>query len=184
MASSACVNPHVGMIPGFELKRVLQRKQAQWKTQQAATNSDDQQRQREHKAGLRNRNWVSNQVVKFLEMLPANDQSQEVADGFLAALDALQAEDPALELMPSEKLQLLDVRPCSPAEVHRVIECCDERLSEEQVCALLDLLNEHVPAPNYDPEDGEGEAAAAGAEQEEGPGELGEQSAKAMDVDT
>ena len=65
--------------------------------------------------------------------------------------------------MPCEKLQLLDARPSSEAELLLCVECCRERFPGPLAGELLALLNEHLPEAFPEEEDEE-EAGGGGAE--------------------
>merc|ERR1712078_90781 len=63
----------------------------------------------------------------------ASTVGREGAEEFLRELNA------RFSLVKVEQLQLLNLRPQSAVEVHRIVEDCEERLSEKQVQDILEL---------------------------------------------
>jgi hypothetical protein len=55
-----------------------------------------------------------------------------------------------LGLTRAEVLQVVNLSPCSEVEVHLIVEECEERLSEEQVTQLLQIVAQHLPRPLQD----------------------------------
>jgi len=114
-----------GMIPFFELTVQLKKKQKQWK--QTDKRSIDS-KIRGHRQALGDRNWVTKTCTRYLEKTSvASGQSQDIAKAFLEDLDAkrLDARENGKDedekgswvLMSVEKLQLVDTRPSSQAEL-------------------------------------------------------------------
>lgn len=48
-------------------------------------------------------------------------------------------------LTRAEVLQVINLAPCSAVEVHLIVDECEERLSEEQVTQLLEVVSRHLP---------------------------------------
>ena len=67
------------------------------------------------------------------EQTAASTVGREGAEEFLRELNA------RFTLVKVEQLQLLNLRPRSPVEVHMIVEDCEERLSEEQVLEVIEL---------------------------------------------
>lgn len=42
---------------------------------------------------------------------------------------------------------MLNLAPCSEVEVHLIVDECEERLNEEQIGRLLDIVGRHLPRP-------------------------------------
>jgi DNA-directed RNA polymerase subunit F len=47
-------------------------------------------------------------------------------------------------------LQVLNLCPVSEVEVHLIVEDCEERLTEQQVAQLMDIVSKHLPRPLQD----------------------------------
>ena len=48
-----------------------------------------------------------------------------------------------------ELLQLVNLRPLTLVEVHRIVEECEERMGEEEILRVLDVIREMLPeGPN------------------------------------
>jgi hypothetical protein len=155
----------------FELSTQLKKKQAAWKQQKKALADEgtmgnfSEARIKEHKRALDDRNWVAEETQKYIQTTPVAQQTAEQSQELLRKLDAKAKEDSAWELRPVEKLQILDCRPSSPAEVYLMVEKCQERFNEEMVAELLSLIDEHLPRPIEEDED---EDADDDDEEEEG----------------
>ena len=93
---------------------------------------------------------ISYSTLKYLERTPCKDQTPDTVHKFLQALAPYN-------LKRAEKLQLLNNRPSSAVEIQLLIEESEERLSEQQIEELLQLIAEMLP--------GEPAAAAGIAEE-------------------
>jgi hypothetical protein len=109
--------------------------------------------------------WVRSKVLAYLANTPAATQNSEAVATFLSESKSLLAErakenrvkEEDTRLTVCELIQLVNLRPASLVEIHRAIEECEERLSEEDTLALLDLIERTLPtAP---PRAGAGAAA-------------------------
>ncbi|KAF0290285.1 DNA-directed RNA polymerase III subunit RPC9 [Amphibalanus amphitrite] len=102
------------------------------------------------KSQQKNLATITYETLRFLESTPCKYQSERCIREFLLALTKFQ-------LTKSEKLQLLNTRPTSAVEIQLIIEESEERLKDEEVEEILNLVKTLLPGP---PE----EAAADGAE--------------------
>ena len=81
--------------------------------------------------------------VKYLEKTPCKDQSEEIIQRFITALEPFK-------LTKSEKLQLLNQRPTTAVEIQLIIEESEERLSDEQTEQILTLIGDILPGPKLE----------------------------------
>lgn len=165
---------------------------------------------------LENTCWLKARVLSYLSGTPAASQSAECVGRFIrdaqqllqgnaaksasiaaaaagmsasASAAAATAASSDVRLTTCELIQLVNLRPNSLVEIHRAVEECEERLSEEDTLALLALIQRTLPPPpnaravKQQPEE-EGEGGAE-AEAEAEATHAGEQAAgvAAMEVD-
>ena len=81
---------------------------------------------------------VTFETVKYLEKTSSKDLNPEIVGKFLEAVKPFK-------LTRAEKLQLLNHRPGSAVEIQLLIEESEERLSEEQIEQLLEIISETLP---------------------------------------
>ena len=75
---------------------------------------------------------------RYLKETPCNNQSQETIKIVMEALKPFN-------LTKAEKLQLLNLKPCSLVELQLIVEELDERLkSEEEIEKLLLILKDNI----------------------------------------
>ena len=126
------INDRSAMLSNFEVLTLLKNIQD---TQKGIKNTRKQQ----------NLATISYETTKYLEKTPCKDQTEEVISAFMKALEPFK-------LTKAEKLQLLNQRPTSAVEIQLIIEESEERLSEEQVDELIDIICKSLPGedPNLE----------------------------------
>ncbi|KAK2142612.1 hypothetical protein LSH36_933g00035 [Paralvinella palmiformis] len=87
---------------------------------------------------------VSYSTLKYLERTPCTGQSAEVIQNLIKALEPFK-------LTKAEKLQLLNHRPSSAVEIQLMIEESEERLTDQQIDELLDIISANVPGEDQPP---------------------------------
>ena len=83
--------------------------------------------------------WLQSQVQHYLTQQPAATQTATSINSTLLSLRRYLSQH-RLYLTNIELLQLINLCPVTLVEIHRIIEECEERFSEEQTLALLDLI--------------------------------------------
>ena len=89
--------------------------------------------------------WLHHNVASFLSRYPPATQSAARIRSTLSSLQSLQRRQQVAQLTNSELLQLINLRPLTLVEVHRIVEECEERMGEQEVLALLDCIREGLP---------------------------------------
>lgn len=89
---------------------------------------------------LRQHNTVLYEAVKYLKDTPAAGQGAE------AVRDCLRELLP-VKLATAELLQVVNHRPETDVDLRILIEECDERLNDEQIQEILEIVARHLPAP-------------------------------------
>ncbi|KAL5477882.1 hypothetical protein EMCRGX_G024736 [Ephydatia muelleri] len=124
------INNNAATLSNFEVYNLLATSQHNYKGIKEATNAE-------------NVATITFETSEYLAKTPCVNQNPQVIEGFLKALAPYK-------LSSFEKLQLLNIRPTSLVELHLVIEDMDERLGEERVGQLLDLVAKLLPAQDQE----------------------------------
>uniref|UniRef100_A0A6M2CX91 DNA-directed RNA polymerase III subunit RPC9 n=1 Tax=Rhipicephalus microplus TaxID=6941 RepID=A0A6M2CX91_RHIMP len=98
---------------------------------------------------------VSYETVTYLEGTACLRQTPEHIEDFLRQISELP-----IKLTKIEKLNLLNHRPTSPVEIQLLIEESEERLTDEDINTILDLVERTLPPrEDEEPVDEEGDEA-------------------------
>ncbi|KAG5337878.1 RPC9 polymerase, partial [Acromyrmex heyeri] len=76
---------------------------------------------------------ITYQTIKYLEDTPCKKQNPEKIREFLRAMEPIK-------LTKAEKLTLLNLCPTTPLEIQLMVEESEERLSEEEVDTVLQIV--------------------------------------------
>ncbi|XP_063974247.1 DNA-directed RNA polymerase III subunit RPC9 [Diachasmimorpha longicaudata] len=94
---------------------------------------------------------ITYQTVRYLEDTPCKKQNPEKIQEFLKAVEGFK-------LTKCEKLTLINLCPKTAIEIQLIIEESEDRLSEEQVEALLQVISTYLDEPEeVEEEPGEAE---------------------------
>ncbi|XP_004520894.1 DNA-directed RNA polymerase III subunit RPC9 [Ceratitis capitata] len=92
------------------------------------------------KYGLRNLATITYETLQFLEDSPCKQQSRETIHAFLTEVKALNCK-----LTTTECLMMVNDPPTSALHIQLLIEDSEERLTEDQVNELLQIVAKHFP---------------------------------------
>ena len=101
---------------------------------------------------LSNLATISYEIIQYLEKTACVKQTPEIISSFLKALEPFN-------LKKAEKLQLLNLRPQTAVEIQLIVEESEERLTEDQIYELLNIVSEYLPELEEDKESGEMETS-------------------------
>ncbi|KAG7208921.1 hypothetical protein KM043_015100 [Ampulex compressa] len=80
---------------------------------------------------------ITYQTIRYLEDTPCKRQTPETIRDFLKALESFK-------LTKCEKLTLLNVCPKTALEIQLIVEDSEDRLNDEQVESLLQVITNHL----------------------------------------
>ncbi|XP_011189270.1 DNA-directed RNA polymerase III subunit RPC9 [Zeugodacus cucurbitae] len=92
------------------------------------------------KYGLRNLATITYETLQYLEDSPSKQQSRENIHAFLTEVKSLSCK-----LTTTECLMMVNDPPTSALHIQLLIEDSEERLSEEQVNEILQIVAKHFP---------------------------------------
>ncbi|OWF39090.1 DNA-directed RNA polymerase III subunit RPC9-like [Mizuhopecten yessoensis] len=102
---------------------------------------------------------ITYEAVKYLEDKPCKTQSPEIIEQFMKDVQPYK-------LTKSEKVQLLNQYPSTAVEIQLIVEESEERLTEDQIYELLEVIGKYRPSEAL--EEGEGEEEEEEDDMEEG----------------
>jgi len=82
---------------------------------------------------------ITYETLKYLENTPCALQSPEIIRKFLSSVEPLR-------LTKAEQLQLLNHRACTPVEIQLMIEESEERLNDDQLSDLINIVKTELPS--------------------------------------
>lgn len=88
---------------------------------------------------------ISYEITQYLENTACAKQSPEIIESFMKALEPFK-------MTKAEKIQLLNLRPQTAVEIQLIVEESEERLTEEQIYELLEVVKEHLPGKEAEEE--------------------------------
>eukprot|EP00743_Colponemidia_sp_Colp-15_P012243 GILK01013869.1.p1 GENE.GILK01013869.1~~GILK01013869.1.p1 ORF type:complete len:153 (-),score=23.76 GILK01013869.1:101-559(-) len=86
-------------------------------------------------------NVFSTKVIEYMQHSPASVETRGSIEKATAALDS------QFKLTRLERLQIINLRPDKPVEVHMIVEECPERMTSQQVDDLIQCVTSVLPAP-------------------------------------
>ncbi|XP_069127803.1 DNA-directed RNA polymerase III subunit RPC9-like [Argopecten irradians] len=90
---------------------------------------------------------ITYEAVKYLEDRPCKTQTPEIIEQFMTDVQPYN-------LTKSEKVQLLNQYPSTAVEIQLIVEESEERLTEDQIYELLEVIGKYRPSEAIE-EDGE-----------------------------
>jgi len=114
------VNPRYSVLTNFEVLQILKN-----------------QKDTKKKQGLRNLATITYETLLFLEDSPCKNQTKESIDAFLEDIKRFK-------FTKNECLMVINDPPVTPLHIQLLIEDSEERLTEEQVNEVLEVVAKHL----------------------------------------
>ncbi|XP_067140405.1 DNA-directed RNA polymerase III subunit RPC9 [Centruroides vittatus] len=102
--------------------------------------------EKKHMKHQKNLATITYETIQYLEQTSCTHQNEEVIGEFLKALQPFN-------LTKVEKLQLLNHRPATLVEIQLLIEESEERLTEEQMQEILEVVARFLPGGQDEEQD-------------------------------
>lgn len=115
------LNKTSAMLSNYEVLQILE-EYAKEKKEKSKMSKRDQ-----------NLSTVTYETIKYLNDTPSVGQNEETIQKVVRLLEPFK-------LTKAEKLQLVNLRPTTPVELSLIIEESEERISEEQIDEILDIV--------------------------------------------
>merc|ERR1712098_101005 len=88
-------------------------------------------------------NTVTLETSNYLKRSPAAKQSNEIIHQFVKQI---KNDSDGNKLFPNEIIQFLNLRPTQPVELNLLVEDIEERIEEENVEKLCELVENQLPS--------------------------------------
>lgn len=95
-----------------------------------------------------NLSTITYETIKYIETTPCSVQSPEIIKQFMKEMEPYN-------LTKSEKLLILNQRPTTAVEIQLSVEESEERVTEDKIYELLDIVAKILPDPSGGEEDDE-----------------------------
>ncbi|XP_050345485.1 DNA-directed RNA polymerase III subunit RPC9-like [Nymphalis io] len=118
------INAHAAFLCNYEVMQILQQLK------------DKTQKKHKREGSLAT---VTYETVHYLQDTECKNQLAESIQNFLKAMKCFK-------LTKSEKLMMVNTPPRTELEIQLIVQESEERLSEEDVRKIIDLVNEFFPA--------------------------------------
>ncbi|XP_051148155.1 uncharacterized protein LOC127263182 [Andrographis paniculata] len=99
-------------------------------------------------------------VFDYLEQTAACNQTRDIINKYVQ-------ECKKFDLAKAEILNAVNLRPSSQLEAFMIIECCDSRLSEDQIDDFVETTTQILPQHTSQPESSDGKEESAEAQQQD-----------------
>lgn len=117
------------MLSNFEVFQLLKSYSQEMKSGKHKTGQGDQ-----------NLSTITYEVQKYLEGTPCINQSEPCIIEVCKALASFK-------LTKAEKLQIINLRPTTAVEISLIVEESEERITEEQIDEIIEIVRKLPPGP-------------------------------------
>ncbi|XP_041977205.1 DNA-directed RNA polymerase III subunit RPC9-like [Aricia agestis] len=118
------IKPNSAFLCNYEVMQILQQLK------------DNTQKKHKREGSLAT---VTYETVHYLQDTECKNQSAEKIEGFLEAMKSFK-------LTKSEKLMMVNTPPRTELEIQLIVQESEERLSEEDVAKIIEIVNKFLPA--------------------------------------